>query len=190
MHPDTRNIAGYMKDFGLHILGRAVADATFSETMKPFAHPLAVVHAAHGAEIILKARIAQEHPLLVFENLPKSGITAGDLTIAELLNHGRTIRYEDLPESLWATTGHRLAKSKEFLEFGRLRNQIMHFAVPDAKLAEATLRFCFEVIEPVVQDFWKESLVGYAEEWDDVIHSDGYLSEQLARLGIELARDG
>lgn len=186
MHPDTRNIAGYMKEFGLHILGRAIIDSTFSEITKPFAHPLAVVHAAHGTEIILKARIAQEHPLLIFENLPKSGSTPGDLTITELLNQGRTIRYEDLPEMLWATTGHRLAKTKEFLEFGRLRNQIMHFAVPDGELADATLRFCFEVIEPVVQEFWEESLVGYAAEWDDAIHSDGYLSDRLAALGIKL----
>jgi len=90
MHPDTRNIAGSMKDFGLHILGRAIVDATFNEMMKPFAHPLAIVHAAHGAEIVLKARIAQEHPLLIFENLPKSRSTQGDLTITELLDCGRT----------------------------------------------------------------------------------------------------
>lgn len=186
MHPETRNIASYMKDFGLHVLGRAVVDAAFSEVTKPFAHPLAVVHAAHGAEIVLKARIAQEHPLLVFENLPKSGSAPGDLTITELLNQGRTIRYEDLPEILWAATGYRVAKTKEFLEFGRLRNQIMHFVVPDGELSDATLRYSFEVIEPVVMEFWKESLVDYAEEWDDVIHSDGYLNERLAGLGIKL----
>lgn len=52
-----------MKEFDLRILGRAVVDATFSAMTKPFAHPLAVVHAAHGAAIILKARIGQDHPL-------------------------------------------------------------------------------------------------------------------------------
>lgn len=167
-------------------MGRAIVDATFNERLKPFAHPLAIVHAAHGAEIVLKARIAQEHPLLVFENLPKSASTAGNLTIIELLDQGRTIRYEDLPETLWATTGYRLSKAKEFLEFRRLRNQIMHFAVPDGELADATLRFCFEVIEPLAQEFWKESLVDYAEAWDDAIHSDGYLRERLIGLGIKL----
>lgn len=186
MHPDTHKMADYMKGFGLHILGRAVFDATFNEMMKPFAHPLAIVHAAHGAEIVLKARIAQEHPLLIFDSLPKSGSTQGNLTITELLNHGRTIEYADLPETVWAATGYRMAKTKEFREFGLLRNQIMHCAVPDGELSDATLRFCFEVIEPAIRDFWKDSLVGYAEEWDWEIFSEGYLSERLAGLGIKL----
>ena len=73
MHPDTREVAAHMKELGLTVLGRAIHDSTFSETMRPFAHGLAVVHAAHGAEIVLKARIAQEHPLL----LPKEdGVAA------------------------------------------------------------------------------------------------------------------
>lgn len=184
MHPETRNIAKYMKDFGLHILGRAVYDSTFSELLKPYAHALSIVHAAHGAEIILKARIAQEHPLLIFEHLPNSMSTQSSLTIAELLRMGRTIRYEELPELLWASTGYRLTSSKSFLEFGRLRNQIMHCAVPEGELSESALRFCFEVVEPIVRDFWQESLVSYAEQWDDAICSDGYLEERLSELGI------
>lgn len=103
-----------------------------------------------------------------------------------MLNQGRTIRYEDWPEMLWATSGYSLAKAKEFLDFGPLRNQIMRFAVPGGELADAALRFCFGVIEPVVQDFWKESLVDFAEERDDAIHSDGSLSERLTGLGIKL----
>ena len=175
-----------MRYFGLHVLGRAVFDATFAEIQKPFAHSLSVVHAAHGAEIILKARIAQEHPLLIFYKLPKTSSTEGLLTITELLDYGQTIRYEELPETLWAATGFRMPKANEFLQFGRLRNQIMHCSVPEGELADKTLRFCFEVIEPMVREFWTESLVRYAEGWDDAIESDGYLREKLAELGIQL----
>ena len=62
----------------------------------------------------------------------------------------------------------------------------MHCAVPAGELDDATLRFCFEVIEPAIRDFWKDSLVGYAEEWDEEIFSEGYLSERLAGLGMKL----
>ncbi len=186
MHPDTRLVAEHMKQFGMAILGRAIFDATFNEMMKPFAHALAVVHAAHGAEVLMKARIAQEHPLLIFDALPRASTVQGELSVAELLTIGRTLRYEDIPEKLWAATGFRLPNVKEFLEFGRLRNQIMHFAVPDRELSDHVLRFAFRVIEPVVREFWATSLVAYAEQWDDVIHADGYLAERLERLGISL----
>ena len=81
---------------------------------------------------------------------------------------------------------YRLTKTEEFPECGRLRNQIMHLAVPDGEFADVTLHFCFEMIQPVVQDFGKESLVNYAEEWDNAIRTDGYLSERLLGLGIKL----
>ena len=48
-----------MREFGPCVLGRAIYDSTFSEMTRPFAHALAVVHAAHGAEIVLKARVAE-----------------------------------------------------------------------------------------------------------------------------------
>jgi hypothetical protein len=186
MHPDTVNIASHMREFGLNVVGRAVYDATFSEMMRPFAHHLAVVHAAHAAEILLKARIAQEHPLLIFDGLPKSKTTTGLLSVQELFEHGKTITYFQLPELLWATTGYRLKATAQFLEFGHLRNKIVHFAAPNIDAAGETLKFTFEVLEPMLQDFWKESVVPYAEAWDDVIASDGYLEEQLVRLNIEI----
>lgn len=175
-----------MRQFGLAILGRAVYDVTFSEMSRPYAHAMAVGHAAHGAEIVIKARIAQEHPLLIFNNLPKSTTTRGQLTIAELFQHGRTIQFHELPEVLWATTGIRLEKAEKFKAFGNLRNTIIHFAAPNANLRCETLHFCFDVMEPLVQQFWSESLFYYAGEWDEVTVADGYLIEQLEDCGVEI----
>lgn len=189
MHPDTRQVSEHMRQFGLAILGRAVYDVTFSEMSRPFAHAMAVGHAAHGAEIVIKARIAQEHPLLIFNNLPKSTTTTGHLTISELFQHGRTIQFHELPEVLWATTGVRLEKADKFKAFGNLRNTIIHFAAPNADLACETLRFCFDVIEPLVQKFWSESLFYYAEEWDEVTVADGCLTEQLERCDVEITQE-
>lgn len=185
MHPDTRTIAEHMREFGTHTLGRAVYDATFNELFRPYAHPIAVIQAAHAAEIIIKARIAQEHPLLVFETLPKSTKASDKLTIVELFEYGRTIQYADLPERLWAATGYRILKLDQFSEFGKLRNMIMHFAVPDIDTSKEVLKFAFEVVDPMLQDFWDDSVVGYAEIWDDVIADEEYLQDQLNQAGIK-----
>jgi hypothetical protein len=89
-----------------------------------------------------------------------------------------------LPEILWAATGYRIKDVKRFTDFGKLRNMIMHFAVPDKDNSGETLRFAFEVIDPMLQDFWDDSVIPYAEIWDDVIVVEGYLQEQLSANGI------
>lgn len=163
MHPYTKQVANHMKDFGFHILGRAIYDATFNEMMKPFSHTLSVVHAAHGAEILIKARIAQEHPLLIFSSYPKSKTTTSNLSVKELFQHGRTLLYSELPEALWAATGYRIKQVDEFLKFGALRNGLVHFAAPEFDAAAETLKFVFEVIDPIVRDFWDKTFVEYAQ---------------------------
>ena len=84
MHPDTKQVARHLREFGMAVLGRAAYDLTFSEMQRPYAHLMAVGHAANGAELVLKARIAQEHPLLLFDTLPKSANAPDQLTIKEL----------------------------------------------------------------------------------------------------------
>ncbi|MDP3071532.1 MAG: hypothetical protein Q8N18_14680 [Opitutaceae bacterium] len=186
MHPDTKQVADHMRDFGLSVLGRAIYDATFSEHTRPFAHALSVVHAAHGAEIVLKARIAQEHPLLIFSKLPSQSSTSGSLSITELFEHGRSWEFDELPNRLWASTGFRIQNLSEFQTFGKLRNQIVHFAVPDVDLSREALKFCIETMEPIVHSFWTESAIRRAEEWDEVIVADGYLEDQLKEAGINV----
>jgi len=113
MHPATKEISKHMREFGSHILGRAIYDSVFSEMMRPYSHGISVTLAAHAAEILIKARIAQEHPLLVFDTLPKSTSTPDLLTIGELFDKGTTIQYSDLPEILWALLGIRLKTYKD-----------------------------------------------------------------------------
>ncbi len=190
MNPETKQVSQHMKEFGLHILGRAIYDATFSEMTRPFAHMLSVVHAAHGAEILIKARIAEEHPLLIFKSYPKSNTTKDVLSIKELFKYGRTLMYPELPEVLWATTGYRIKELDRYQKFGDLRNIIVHIsAVPDCEASTETLKFALEVLDYIVQDFWGESLIYYSQEWDDAIISDGYLQEQIDRLNIQVHPD-
>jgi hypothetical protein len=123
---------------------------------------------------------------LIFDSLPSQGSGSELLTISELLSKGKTAEYSKLPELLWATTGHRMEHRDRFIDFGRLRNTIVHFAVPALEHSRETLRFCIEVMEPMLDKFWGESAIPYAEEWDEVIVSEGYLQEQLKHHGIQV----
>lgn len=184
MHSDVTNVAEHMQEFGCYVLGRAIYQTTFSEMRTPYAHALGVSLAAHAAEIIVKAKIASAHPLLIFDTLPKSSSTTDLLTVGDLLTNGKTIQYADLPERLWAATGYRIKDVKRYVDFGKLRNQIVHFAVPSINLSEIVLKFAFEILDPMLEDFWDESIISYVEIFDDVIVEDGYLQEQLTQYNI------
>jgi hypothetical protein len=186
MHPDTRKVAAHMKEFGLNLMGRAIYDATFSEMCRPFAYASTVTIAAQAAEILIKARISQEHPLLIFSKLPSLLNTKELLKLSDLFGSGRSYTYEELPNVLWATTGIQICNIEVYRSFGRLRNNIMHFAVPDRELSKETLTFCMTVMEPLLEAFWDETAIPYAEEWDESILSDGYLQEQIICNNISL----
>lgn len=184
MHPDTRNIAGHMREFGLALLGHALKGATFSECANAYAHAISVVTAANAAEILIKARIAEEHPLLIFTKLPHPD-PAQLLDIDALMEKGRTLMYEDLPSILWAATGYRINLLEQYKKFGRLRNTITHLAVPDEDLSAEVYHFIFQVLEPIVWDFWKEDIIGY---YEDLLEEEEYVAENLQRLNIAFIR--
>lgn len=184
MHPDTRKVAEHMKDFGFSLLGRSLQDATFAEMEKPYAHAMAVVSCAQAAEIIIKARIAEQHPLLIFTKLPSPDPSAL-LDVGALMVGGRTLTYEELPDALWAATGYRIANRKQFDEFGKLRNTITHFAVPNTDLAGAVLYFAFGVIEPMIYDFWKADILECYEWFGE---EEEYIIEQLTQHNIPFTR--
>lgn len=182
---DLHDVAAHMRDFGLCLLGRAVADATCSEMMRQYAHASAVTMAGQAAEIIIKAKISDTSPLLVFAKLPASPQTDRELTVEDLFDSGRSHMFDELPNLLWAVTGIRVPNLAEYRNFGKLRNTIMHFAVPEEELADSTLSFAVNVMEPMVRTFWQISAIAYAEEYDEVI-SEGYLEEQLVRFGLPI----
>lgn len=183
MEADVRNLPDHMREFGLHLMGKAVRDATFSEMCTPYAHAIAVTIAAHAAEIIIKARIAQEHPLLIFSKLPKpaQGTTAL-LNLRDLLNTGRSLQFSELADVLWAATGYRIPNADQFREFGETRNAIIHCAVPDSDLSALTLEFAFKIVQPMVLEFWRESLLTYCDAYDDDMEI--YLMKRLDDLGL------
>lgn len=101
MNPALNGIWEHMRDLGLGALAHANRHAAYAAMENPRWPELSVLQAAHAAELLIKARIAQEHPLLIFESLPRSTQAAGaHLDLEDLFKQGRTFQWSDLPERL------------------------------------------------------------------------------------------
>ena len=173
MNADVEGVWKHMGDLGLGALAHANRHAAYAATENHRWPELSVLQAAHAAELLIKARIAQEHPLLIFEHFPRSTkVEDTNLGIKDLFEQGRTVQWSDLPERLWATTGMLIPNQDRFDAFGKLRNGIQHFAPAPRKVdvAESTLRFVFEVIDPFIHECWGLFAVDYHEDYDPYIY--------------------
>ncbi len=166
MHPDLKDISEHMREIGLGVLSQAQVNACFVGYKNRLDEGVfAIIQAAHAAEILIKAAIAEQHPLLIFSQLPKSINVNGDLLDFEsLFESGRTLEYNELPERLWATTGYKIQDITIFNSFGKLRNGIQHFAVPDEELRIIATDFIYKVIDPILEHFWGLYAVEYCDD--------------------------
>lgn len=174
MQQSMRDVPRNMRKTGMLLFRDAFMEAAHGEKL------LCVVHAAHAAEILLKARIAQEHPLLMFSKLPPlKGDSKNNIGIIELIEKGRTLGYEELPSQLWATTGIKIDRLNQYKEFGEIRNQIIHLSMSSAeKLDELTLLYSLELLDPLVESFWGRSVFDFIKN-DYLYDHDGFLSSGL-----------
>jgi len=169
MNEELEGIWEHMRDLGLAALAHANRHAAYYDPGNPRWSELSILQAAHAAEIIIKARIAQEHPLLVFDEFPKIPKDEGiSLTIQNLFERGKTVQWSELPTRLWATTGIKIPNLNSFEAFGKLRNGIQHFSsIPtNIDASEMTLKFVFEVIDPFINECWGLFAVDFDEDYD------------------------
>jgi hypothetical protein len=172
MNPALKDVAENMKELGLGALTHALRLSLYSTRENPSWPELSVLNAAHAAEILIKSRIASEHPLLIFTQVPRQASASGPLLdFRDLFERGQTIDFQDLPERLWATTGVTLPNVEVYRNFGRYRNAIQHFAPPhDDEEDDAsghTLEFVFRVLDPFIHDTWGLYAIDFNEEFGD-----------------------
>lgn len=174
MNPELYGIWEHMRDLGLGALAHANRHAAYWEIDNSKWPELSVLQAAHSAELLIKARIAQEHPLLVFDKLPRSSKvseTSPLLDLKDLLTNGHTFEWSELPERLWAVTGITLPQLSQFKSFGNLRNGLQHFSSnPHVGAADETLRFIFNVIDPFINECWGLFAVDYDEDSEPYLY--------------------
>lgn len=184
---DKKGISFSMKNFGLSIVAKGILNVIKEDNL-PYEHALGVINVAHGFEILLKARIVEEHPLLIFErSLSNEKIKKGkELEFQDLLDNGRTVDYSKLPYQLWAVTGYVLKDEKLFKEFGLIRNQIIHFHAPlTLSLSELTFKYSFTLIEEAINDWWDKSIFEYIKVFDRNAYKD--IFNRLNKWGIKVS---
>lgn len=171
MKEELQDISNHIKELGLgvlfHSLRHALQENFVSSNNTSHMDILGVVQMAHACELLIKARIAEEHPLLIFSELPKSTSVIPILNFKSLVESGKTFQYSELPERLWATTGYKFNNEeiKLYKEFGKLRNAIQHFATPENRdLTKDTLEFAFGVIERLINESWGLYVADYYVE--------------------------
>jgi hypothetical protein len=168
MNPDLKDVYKHMLSLGLGALAHANRHSNFSSELNEHWDSLSVLQAAHAAEILIKARIAQEHPLLIFEKMPRplQGVSE-PLELKQLFEQGKTLQYSDLPDCLWAATGIHLPNVELYRNFGKLRNSIQHFApASDRDVSFETRQFIFSVIDPFINSCWELYAIDYIEDYD------------------------
>lgn len=161
------------------MLGHAIHHSIFSDVENPYYDAIGVLHAAQVAEIVLKACIAAEHPLLIFAKIPRPERERQDLTLEDLMKRGRTLQYADLPDVLWAATGRRVPSLDVYREFGKLRNTVQHLLVPEDNLSGRALEFLIDVVDPLIQDFGATKIFRHLQ-----VDENEYFVEALDRHDI------
>lgn len=169
MDINLKKVYKHMIELGAGSLAHANFLAHFCDMSNSMWSQLGVLQAAHACEIFLKARLAQEHPLLIFESLPKSTAdcvnkTTGLLDFESLLEKGQTITYSELPEKVWAATGKKINDLRLYNKFGKLRNSIQHFAAPNNDVSELTSHFIYEVIDPFIHSEWDMCAMDFCDD--------------------------
>ncbi len=174
-------IAEHMRNLGLGALAHANWHAAYMSWQNDYWPQLSVLQGAHAAELLVKARIAEEHPLLIFEHLPRSSNDDDHLSLQRLIEAARTVQYSDLPDRLWASTGITIPNVEQYLAFGRLRNTLQHFMAPEAvDFSSETLSMIYSVIDPFIHEHWGLYAIDFNEDHDPYI----YLMGGLIRRGI------
>lgn len=182
-----KDVPKNMRLTGMFLFRSAFMEALYGHT------PMCIVHAAHAAEILLKARIAQEHPLLIFSKLPKPNENSRNPSLIDLLEKGRTLSYEELPDQLWNVTGIKIEWIDQYRKFGKLRNQIVHFSMASVKQLDIlTLKYSLQLLDPLIENFWGKSVIEFIIKDPDPtfdyigLFQTGILEEMIVSKGFPI----
>jgi hypothetical protein len=167
---DVKEALADIPDRILHLslaaLSQANMHAVFLDPGMEHRRDISILNAAHAGELLIKAIIAKEHPLLIFRDLFKLDTNSEDeLSLESLIQRGKTYNFDELPRLLWATTGRRLPSPEMYERVRRTRNAIQHFCVPDdLDPAFLALEFIYKVIDPLLFENFGRFAIEYHED--------------------------
>ncbi len=154
-----------MRDSGLTTLAQASRHAIYLNFEQVSWDESVVLTAAHAAQQLIKAKILQEQPSLIFDSLPEA--SQDTLTTDILFEEVQTIEWNQLPGLLQASAGITLADPKTYNKFGSLRNMIQ-YTTPTSSINTIyeTLNFIFRVIDPLIHQCWGLFAVDYSGDYE------------------------
>lgn len=163
-----RDIPKHMRGLGLSALQHAQYHSAVYSFDNPHWAEFSVLQAAHAIELFIKARIAFEHPLLIFENLPRpENEKANKVSLKRLIQTGKTFQLGELPSRLAIVCNITLPNLDKFHDFVNLRNSIQHF-LPDMDIdfSRKTLEFIYEVVDPFINKEWGFYAVDFNDDYE------------------------
>ncbi|MGO4571810.1 hypothetical protein [Microvirga sp. 2TAF3] len=181
MHKVLREIPQRILDMALAALAQANTHAVFSDPGFEYRENMSVLNAALAGELMIKAIIAKEHPLLIFRDLFEiERVNDDELSLESLIKRGRTYNFEHLPKLLWVTTGDRIPNLDVFEQLRNARNAIQHFCVPEhPSLGSLSLEFIYKNVDPLLKKHfdlcaieYHEDHVGYDYVVEALIHNE------------------
>jgi hypothetical protein len=211
MNPALKSIPDRVISLALGALAQANTHATFHDPGNEHWEAMGVLNAAHAGELVLKAAIAKEHPLLIFRDI--FAFDDGRLDQIEyetLIQRGKTHDFDKLPQIYWAVTGNRIQNPACYEKIRRARNAIQHFCMPGVSdLRHLSSEFIYTVVDPILYscfglyaiEFHEDHNIGYDYIVSNLIRkklrfsmppdftiSEVDLSEDLANAGKSYAK--
>lgn len=176
MHSSLEDLPEKILNLSLMSLRRANTDIVYYDPRNTYREFLAPLSAAHAGELLLKAIIAKEHPLLIFDGYFEKN-SDDEIDLDWLLSRGKTHNFSKLPNVMWAASGTRLPDPLSFKKLGETRNKIQHFTIPEMEdLRSVASEFIYKNIDPLLKDtFGHYACLYHEDEFDD------YVVEYLVR---------
>lgn len=168
MHSDLKDIPNRILSVALGALTQANQHAVYYDPGMDHWHDMSVLNAATAGELLIKAVIAKEHPLLIFRDLFQlDDPNNSDLTIEHIVSHGKTYGLEHLPKLLWVVTGERIPDPESFEKLRKARNAIQHFVSPaEEDLRRLVLEFIYKNVDPFLYRHFNRCAVEFHEDVD------------------------
>ncbi|HCU6011352.1 TPA: hypothetical protein OUZ74_000223 [Legionella pneumophila] len=153
-----------MVEFGCSLLGKSLYDLTFASMGGECVHPYAYSGIIQALEILMKAAIAEKHPLLIYEKIPK--LTSKKNQLDEFFKKARSRSFLDLPDLLALTTNYQI--ECKLLETAWInRCKIIHIGHNlNLDYTYSGLDLTFKIIDPFIYTFWKRSSIDETTSFD------------------------
>ena len=181
MLEELNEINNGMVEFGCSLLGKSLYDLTFAPMGGECVHPYAYSSLVHALEILMKAAIAEKHPLLIYEKIPK--LTSKKDQLNEFFKKARSKYFLDLPDLLSLTTNYQI--DYKLLESAWVnRCKIIHIGHGMGfNYTYLGLELTFKVIDPFIYAFWQRSSIDETTSFDS--ETPIYLVEHCLEYGID-----